>query len=307
MYMYFNLVKCGFIFLAASVLVGGLMVNFCESRLPAAIVQAFRFGKFSYVGKKTFVSHLEVPKRWFKHFYVIATLYSIFMLYLIVNTYVLSKPVCSVVLTLLDLVGSSYRSTKVNATTVCLAMALFCIQVWKRFYETFVISVFSDTKINISHYIIGICHYLGSFTAIILEAPGFARLSHKYRYTLSVDDIGITGIVGSIIFLWACYNQYRSAVVLANLRKDEKGQIVCYEHKIPEGGLFKRLSSPHMFCEMLMYLALLIVLWGNTTWPFVFIWVLCNQCENALLNHWWYQTNFKDYPTERKAFLPFIL
>lgn len=306
--MYFNLVKCSFIFLAINVLVSGLMVNFCESRLPAAFVQAFRFGKFSYAGKKTFVSYLEVPKRWFKHFYVVAALNSIFILYLIINTYVLSRPVSGIVMTLLDLFGSSGRSTTMNATTVCLAMALFCIQVWKRLYETFFVSVFSDTKINISHYIIGICHYLGSFTAIIMEAPGFTRRpSYRHSSTLSINDIGIHSVVGSIIFLWACYNQYRSAVILANLRKNEEGEVVCYEHKIPEGGLFKRLSSPHLFCEMIMYLALLIVMWGNTTWPYVFVWVLCNQCECALLNHWWYQSNFKEYPAERKAFVPFIL
>lgn len=307
MYMYFNLLKCGFIFLAGSILATGLMVNFCESRLPAPIVQAVRYGKFSYVGKKTFVSHLDVPKRWFKHFYVVATLYSIFILYMVINTYLWMRPVDDAILAGLDLLGSSYRSSTVNATSVCLAVALFCIQVWKRLYETFAISVFSETKINISHYIIGMYHYLGSFTAIIMEAPGFARSSYKYRSTLSFDDIGVSGIVGSSIFLWACYHQYRSAVILANLRKDKNGQVVCYQHKIPEGGLFKRLSSPHMFCEMLMYWALLIILWGNRMWPYVFLWVLCNQCESALLNHWWYRSNFKDYPTERKAFLPFIL
>jgi len=31
------------------------------------------------------------------------------------------------------------------------------------------------------------------------------------------------------------------------------------------------------------------------------------QIETSLLTHWWYKTNFKDYPATRKAIIPYVL
>ena len=249
---------------------------------------------------------LEVPKRWFKHFYVVASLYSIVVLCLLFSSYCLSRPVPHGFNILFDVLATKERTVSINATAALLASILFCGQMWRRLYETCAISVYSDCKINIVHYIVGIVHYVGATTAIIIEAPGFALPSFKHKATLSIWDLNLRMICGTLVFLWAWYQQYRAAVILANLRKDENGTVVTYKHRLPVGGLFDRLSSPHMFCEMLMYFALNLILWGHTIWPYVFFWVLCNQCETALLNHWWYQTNFKAYPKERKAFLPFV-
>lgn len=305
--LHLNFVKCLFILMAFGMLFLSLLVNFCEKRLPVVIVQTFRYGKFSYTGKKSFINYFEVPKSWFRHFYVIATLYSFGVLYTISSVYIFQSPVPEIVIKFLDLVGSPTRVTTINVTTAYVALLLLCIQVWRRFYETFRISVFSNCKINIIHYFVGIGHYLGAMTAILMESPGFALPSFKHRSSFSLQDFNLNLIFGTVVFLWAWYNQYRSGIILANLRKNEKGTVVTYDHKIPVGGLFDKLSSPHMFCEMLMYLALNIILWGHSTWPYVFLWVFCNQCETALLSHWWYKSKFKSYPKIRRAFLPFIL
>lgn len=284
-----------------------LMVNFFEQYLPNAIVQTFRYGKFSYTGKKSFINYLEVPKSWFRHFYVIASLYTIGILYVATNVYLFQLPVPENVNLFLDFAGSSNRISSINLTTACVALSLLSLQICRRLYETFYVSVFSDCKINIIHYLVGIGHYLGALTAIIMEAPGFAAPSFKHRVFFAFEDITINLIIGSAIFCWAWYHQFKTAIILANLRKDSTGSVVSYDHKLPIGGLFHRLSAPHMFCEMLMYLALNIILWGHSTWPYVFLWVFCNQCETALLSHWWYKSKFKAYPKKRKAFLPFIL
>ena len=293
--------------MASAILFMSLLVNFFEHYLPSTIIQTFRYGKFSYTGRRSYINYLEVPKRWFKHFYVIATVYLTIILYLLFSAYCLSRPAPRGLKDLFDVIATKERTVSVNATTAALATVLLCCQVWRRFYETFMISVFSDCKINIVHYLIGIAHYLGAATALIVEAPGFSTPSFKHKATLSVWDLmNARSIFGPMIFFWAWYHQYRSAVILANLRKDEKGTVVTYEHRLPVGGLFDRLSSPHMFCEVIMYFALNLILWGHTIWPYVFFWVLCNQCETALLNHWWYKSHFKAYPKQRKAFLPFL-
>ncbi len=306
--MYLNLIKCGFVLMTSGILIVSLLINFFETYLPVTIVQTFRYGKFSYVGQKSFINYFEVPKSWFKHFYYIAASYLVFILCLMVNVYVFANPAPEIVLQLLDLVATAERRVTINASSVYVAMALFSCQIWRRLYETSSLSVFSDSKINIVHYLVGIAHYVGALTAIIAESPGFAKPSFKHNLlSFSLRHLGIREVLGVAIFLWAWYHQYRTAVILANLRKDGTGAVVSFDHKLPVGGLFNRLSSPHMFCEMLLYLALNIILWGHTTWPYVFFWVFCNQCETALLNHWWYKSTFKSYPRKRKAYLPFIL
>lgn len=305
--LYLNLVKCLFVLMAFGMLIVSLLVNFCEQHLPIVIVQTFRYGKFSYTGKKSIINYFEVPKSWFRHFYVIATIYSFAVIYVVSSVYFFQSSVPEVTKLFLDIAGSPNRTVTINATPAYIAMLLLCAQIWKRLYETFCISVYSDSKINVVHYLVGIAHYLGALTAILMEAPVFAAPSFKHRVTFTTEDFHLNLVIGVVIFAWAWCHQYKSAVILANLRKDEKGSIVNYDHKLPVGGLFDRLSSPHMFCEMLMYLALNIILWGHSTWPYVFLWVFCNQCETALLSHWWYKSKFKAYPKKRKAFLPFIL
>lgn len=69
----------------AIVVVGNLM-NFIEHRLPTFIVQSFRYGKFSYTGRTSF-KLIEVPKSWFKHFYLFSSLFSLYALYLAIDVY----------------------------------------------------------------------------------------------------------------------------------------------------------------------------------------------------------------------------
>lgn len=54
-----------------------------------------------------------------------------------------------------------------------LAMALMTAQCVRRFYETWFVSVFSNARMNFSHYIVGYSHYFGAICSILAEAPGF--------------------------------------------------------------------------------------------------------------------------------------
>lgn len=119
-------------------------------------------------------------------------------------------------------------------------------------------------------------------------------------------QLTLTQILGVVIFGFAWVNQYRSAKILANLRKNFAGQVVTVEHKLPKGGLFEYISSPHLTCEVLIYLSLYMILYNNESFKYVFFWVLSNQIETSLLNHWWYKKTFKNYPKKRKAFIPLI-
>lgn len=85
------------------------------------------------------------------------------------------------------------------------------------------------------------------------------------------------------------------------------GDVVTEKHLLPKGELFEVVSSPHMMFEVIMYAALAILTMPNWSMIWVFLWVLCNQIENAWLTHKWYLQTFPHYPKERKAIFPGML
>lgn len=96
-------------------------------------------------------------------------------------------------------------------------------------------------------------------------------------------------------------------MIFINLRKSKTGAVVTETHLLPKGGLFKYVSSPHMTCEVAMYLTLYVLLHKNTSFIYCLAWVVSNQFSNSLLTHRWYKETFSDYPKERKAFIPFLI
>lgn len=300
--------KFVFAFMALSVVVVGVLINCVESRLPAFVVQAFRYGKFSSRRRNRLVDRLEVPKSWFRHFYAFAAVWSALGFALAVLAFGFKAAVPEPVTGLLDAVALKSRRDAYSATAATVALGCLLSQCWRRFYETHCLSVFSDSTINVSHYVVGYVHYFGCVLAVLAEAPSpFTALSGRHSTYFSARDVNIRLVAGTAVFLWAFWQQYLANAALAGLRTDSDGRVVTYEHKIPTGGLFDRVSCPHLFCEVLMYMAVMVMLWGSEIWPYVFFWVLSNQCETAMLSHWWYQSKFKMYPKERCAFIPYIL
>lgn len=77
-------------------------------------------------------------------------------------------------------------------------------------------------------------------------------------------------------FSWS--QQYKSNMILVNLRKDAKtGKVETEKHLLPSGGFFDFVSSPHMLFEILMYIAILGIVGKSFTWTLVVIWVFTNQ------------------------------
>lgn len=64
-------------------------------------------------------------------------------------------------------------SFSVSAVSCLLALFLLMMHVSRRCYETWFVSVFSDTRMNLSHYALGFIHYFGTVTAVLVESPGF--------------------------------------------------------------------------------------------------------------------------------------
>ena len=90
-----------------------------------------------------------------------------------------------------------------------------------------------------------------------------------------------------------------SDAILRRLRKPgETG------YKIPRGGPWELVSSPNYLGEIIEWCGFALASWSLAGLAFA-AWTLANLAPRARTNHQWYRAQFKDYPAERKALLPF--
>ncbi len=107
-------------------------------------------------------------------------------------------------------------------------------------------------------------------------------------------------IVGVVIFYSGFFINKQADAILRNLRApDDK------EYKIPHGGLYRFVSCPNYLGEMITWLGWAVLTWSAAGLVF-FIWTVANLAPRARTNHQWYRENFSDYPSDRKALIPFI-
>lgn len=113
-------------------------------------------------------------------------------------------------------------------------------------------------------------------------------------------------IIGLIIYACGFVLIVHSEYVVRNLRPKhpKPGQISDY--KIPYGGGFRFVSSPQYLGEMLAWLGLAVFSWGL---PGVIILLITvgNLAPRAFATHSWYKEKFPDYPSNRKALIPYVL
>ena len=106
-------------------------------------------------------------------------------------------------------------------------------------------------------------------------------------------------ILGIILFIVGMRINMKSDTILLNLRSENKG------YQIPNGGLFKYVSYPNYFGEILEWTAFALMTWSWAGLSFM-IWTMANLVPRAIKGHQWYHQQFHDYPKERKAIFPFF-
>jgi 3-oxo-5-alpha-steroid 4-dehydrogenase 1 len=105
-------------------------------------------------------------------------------------------------------------------------------------------------------------------------------------------------IIGFLIFVLGYVINHQADSTLLSLRKPgETG------YKIPYGGLYRYISCPNYFGEMVEWFGFALAANSLPGWSF-FIWTVANLAPRAVLHHKWYLEKFPDYPKERRALLP---
>lgn len=108
-------------------------------------------------------------------------------------------------------------------------------------------------------------------------------------------------ITGTMIFTTGFIINKISDEKLRELRKKGKSEYV-----IPEGWLFNYISCPHYFGEIVEWAGWAVLTWSLPGLAF-FVFTFANLFPRAISSHKWYKINFTDYPSSRKAIIPFIV
>ena len=108
-------------------------------------------------------------------------------------------------------------------------------------------------------------------------------------------------VIGALVFIAGRLINARSDAILLALRKPgETG------YKIPTGGLFRWVSSPNYFGEIIEWTGWAIATFSLPGLAFA-AYTAANLVPRARANHRWYKDKFDDYPKERTALIPFLL
>ncbi len=139
----------------------------------------------------------------------------------------------------------------------------------------------------------------------VLFNVGNAYINGRYLFTLSeprpVDWITDPRfLIGVALFITGFLINLQSDNILLSLRKPgETG------YKIPRGGLFRWVSSPNYFGEILEWTGWAVATWSLAGLTFA-VWTAANLSPRARDHHRWYRNTFPDYPPERRALIPFL-
>jgi 3-oxo-5-alpha-steroid 4-dehydrogenase 1 len=108
-------------------------------------------------------------------------------------------------------------------------------------------------------------------------------------------------LVGVALFLAGWVINQRADLALSRLRKPGGPR-----YSIPQGGLYRYISCPNYFGEILEWIGWAVLTWSLAGTAFA-VFTAANLLPRAIATHRWYRDTFPDYPRDRKAVLPFLV
>jgi 3-oxo-5-alpha-steroid 4-dehydrogenase 3 len=318
MYLNLNLFVIFWFITTFSVLILGVITVYFNQYLPQFISNLVKFGKLLNEQKidsknsknltKKLINLIEIPKKYFIHFYLFALIYILTIIILLFQTKCFSKSdqiLCQLIKKLFNLIINrdvEIERKQLLSQRSLLLMVSLIIQFSRRLYETLFVSIYSETKINLIHYLVGFAFY---------TSCGFALIDSLVNNIEDNNYLSKLDLIIFIAFLFASYSQYKSHLILSELRirRSQNGkQVINYSYSIPNGRLFDLVSCPNYFTEIVIYFCIYSLSHFNNLWAILVLWVLVNQTIAGLLTHEWYYSTFGDkYPKSRKAIFPHLL
>ena len=141
-------------------------------------------------------------------------------------------------------------------------------------------------------------------SAIFFNGINTLTLGYNFTHFSAYTKSYITDpkfIIGILLFFTGLGINWWADNKLIHLRQPgETG------YKIPLGGLFRYISCPNLFGEIIEWGGFALLCWNLPALAF-FIWTAANVLPRALAHHRWYKKQFADYPAGRKAIFPYLM
>ena len=107
-------------------------------------------------------------------------------------------------------------------------------------------------------------------------------------------------VIGVLLFFTGWVINIWADTILIHLRKPgDKG------YQIPEGMLYRFVSCPNYLGELIEWSAWALLTWSGAGLAFM-VYTAANLIPRAITNHHWYQEKFPEYPSSRRAVIPFV-
>lgn len=168
-----------------------------------------------------------------------------------------------------------------------LLMAAVCLHFAKRCWEVLFLHKYSGPIDRLTVLQITLSYSFASFV-----------LGSLHRTTIaSIDGLFLIGLV---LFGIGEYGNYYHHRLLASLREQAS------DYFIPKGGLFRYVCAPHYLMELGSWLG--IALMSRHIGAYlIFFWTCSYLLARSMRTLDWYRRHFADFPSERKALVPFLV
>ena len=146
-----------------------------------------------------------------------------------------------------------------------------------------------------------------------LEARFFKLTALNILSNLTVPLVGLvdTAMLGhladirflagvALFFAGMAVNRRADNILIRLRRPGETG------YRIPEGGLYRYVSCPNYLGEILEWMGWALATWSLAGLAFA-VYTAANIGPRAVSHHRWYREQFPEYPTERRALIPYLL
>lgn len=154
-----------------------------------------------------------------------------------------------------------------------------------------------------------------SFSLMLVLIGWTATSLHGYLHATFIASLGthftpdwLTDprfLLGAAIYYTALIGNLHSDAILRRLRTRKELASGERVYRIPQGGLFRFVSSPSYLTELIAWAGFAICTW-SLAGVFILTLSAANLVPRAISTHRWYRDRFPDYPPERRAILPFL-
>lgn len=155
----------------------------------------------------------------------------------------------------------------------------------------------------------------GSFSALVMVTGWAVTSLHGYFHAAYFTRLGhyttawLTDprfLVGFVIYYASLALNVHADAIIRDLRKPEEIAAGKKVYRIPQGGLFRWVTSPSYLTELVAWAGFALCTW-SLAGLFIFLVSAGNLVPRAFATHRWYRERFPDYPKERRALVPFLL